>query len=61
MLKLTARRSVFAISDIKEGDVFSMKNIGLRRPGNGLPSEYFETILGKKSTKYFKKGELIEL
>ena len=61
MLKLTARRSIFAISDIKEGDVFSMKNIGLRRPGNGLPSEYFETILGKKSTKYFKKGELIEL
>ena len=61
MLKLTARRSVFAISDIKEGDVFSMKNIGLRRPGNGLPPEYFEIILGKKSTKYFKKGELIEL
>ena len=42
-------------------DVFSMKNIGLRRPGNGLPPEYFEIILGKKSTKYFKKGELIEL
>ena len=61
MLKLTARRSIFAISDIREGDEFSMKNIGLRRPGNGLPPEYFETVLGKKSTKYFKKGEPIEL
>ena len=61
VLKITARRSIFAISEIKEGDEFSMKNIGLRRPGNGLTPEYFEMVLGKKSTKYFKKGELIQL
>ena len=60
-LKITARRSVFAISEIKEGDVFTKKNIGLKRPGNGLPPEYFEVVLGRKSTKYFKKGELIQL
>ena len=61
VLKITARRSIFAISEIKEGDEFSMKNIGLRRPGNGLAPEYFGMVLGKKSTKYFKKGEPIEL
>jgi len=61
VLKITARRSIFAISEIKEGDEFSMKNIGLRRPGNGLTPEYFEMVLGKKSTKYFKKGEMIQL
>jgi sialic acid synthase SpsE len=61
VLKITARRSIFAISEIKEGDEFSMKNIGLRRPGNGLAPEYFEMVLGKKSTKYFKKGEMIQL
>ena len=61
VLKITARRSIFAISEIKEGDEFSMKNIGLRRPGNGLTPEYFEMVLGRKSTKYFKKGELIQL
>ena len=61
VLKITARRSIFAISEIKEGDEFSMKNIGLRRPGNGLAPEYFEMILGKKSTKYFKKGEMVQL
>ena len=60
-LKITARRSLFAISEIKEGDEFSMKNIGLRRPGNGLTPEYFEMVLGKKSTKYFKKGEMVQL
>ena len=61
VLKITARRSIFAISEIKEGDGFSMKNIGLRRPGNGLAPEYFEMVLGKKSTKYFKKGEMVQL
>ena len=61
VLKITARRSIFAISEIKEGDEFSMKNIGLRRPGNGLTPEYFEMVLGKKSTKYFKKGEMIQI
>ena len=61
VLKITARRSIFAISEIKEGDEFSMKNIGLRRPGNGLAPEYFEMVLGKKSTKYFKKGEMVQL
>ena len=61
VLKITARRSIFAISEIKEGDEFSMKNIGLRRPGNGLTPEYFEMVLGKKSTKYFKKGEMVQL
>ena len=61
VLKITARRSIFAISEIKEGDGFSMKNIGLRRPGNGLTPEYFEMVLGKKSTKYFKKGEMVQL
>ena len=61
VLKITARRSIFAISEIKEGDEFSMKNIVLRRPGNGLTPEYFEMVLGKKSTKYFKKGEMVQL
>ena len=61
VLKITARRSIFAISEIKDGDEFSMKNIGLRRPGNGLAPEYFEMVLGKKSTKYFKKGEMVQL
>jgi sialic acid synthase SpsE len=61
VLKITARRSIFAISEIKEGDEFSMKNIGLRRPGNGLAPEYFDMVLGKKSTKYFKKGEMIQI
>ena len=61
VLKITARRSIFAISEIKEGDEFSMKNIGLRRPGNGLAPEYFDMVLGKKSTKYFKKGEMVQL
>tara|TARA_Y100000741_G_scaffold364996_1_gene358328 strand:- start:2885 stop:3925 length:1041 start_codon:yes stop_codon:yes gene_type:complete len=60
-LKKTARRSVFAIDDIEQGEKFSIKNIGLRRPGNGMPPKNFKNILGKISSKSFKKGEMIEL
>jgi len=59
-LKKNARRSVFAIADIKEGEKFSIENIGLRRPGNGMPPKDFENILGKTSSKSFKKGEMIQ-
>ncbi|PJE51051.1 MAG: N-acetylneuraminate synthase [Candidatus Yanofskybacteria bacterium CG10_big_fil_rev_8_21_14_0_10_36_16] len=55
-----AAKSVVATKDIKKGDLFSEKNIGVKRPGNGLPPKYFNLILGKKSTKYIKKDTLIK-
>ena len=61
ILKKIARRSIFAISEIKQGDKFSIENIGLRRPGNGMAPKDFENVLGKISTKSFKKGEMIRL
>ena len=61
ILKKIARRSIFAISEIKQGDKFSIENIGLRRPGNGMSPNDFDNVLGKISTKSFKKGEMIRL
>ena len=60
-LKKTARRSIFAISEIKQGEKFSIENIGLRRPVNGMTPKDFKNILGKTSSKSFKKGEIIQL
>ena len=42
------RRSIFAIKDIKKGDLFSKKNIKRIRPGNGIPPFYYSLILGKQ-------------
>ena len=54
------RRSIFAIKDIKKGDLFSKKNIKRIRPGNGIPPSYYSLILGKKSPKNIDYGEPIK-
>lgn len=54
-----ARKSLVASIDIQRGAVFCEDNIAVKRPGNGIsPMEYWN-ILGKKSKRSFKKGDLI--
>ncbi len=50
------RRSIFAVKKIKKGDVFTINNIRIIRPSNGLEPKYYEKILGKKSKNNIKKG-----
>jgi len=59
--KILARRSIVALSDIKRGESFNQNNIGLRRPGNGLPAIMIEEIFGKKSAKKISKGNLLKI
>ena len=59
--KILARRSIVALSDIKQGESFNQNNIGLRRPGNGLPAVMIEEIFGKKSAKKISKGNLLKI
>ena len=59
--KILARRSVVALRDIKHGESFNQNNIGLRRPGNGLPAVMIEEIFGKKSTRKISKGNLLKI
>ena len=59
--KILARRSIVALSDIKQSESFNQNNIGLRRPGNGLPAIMIEEIFGKKSAKKISKGDLLKI
>jgi len=43
-----------------QGDIFSEKNLGLRRPGYGLPPKMIFELFGKKSKKEIMKGKLID-
>jgi len=59
--KILARRSVVALCDINQGELFDQNNIGPRRPGNGLSAIMIEEIFGKKSTKKISKGDLLKI
>jgi len=50
--------TVCAIADIKKGDVFSKKNIWVKRPGTGdIPAEKFNELIGKKATREIVRDE----
>lgn len=50
------RRSLFAVQDIKKGEIFTEENTRSIRPGNGLPPRHLESILGKKSSRNIARG-----
>jgi len=56
-MRLIARRSVVALRDIALGETLSAVNIGLRRPGGGLPPDMINKLLDLTSTRFIKKGE----
>lgn len=60
-MRLVARRSVVATADISKGEKLETRNIGLRRPGGGLPPDMIRDVMGLKAARYIKKGELISL
>ena len=58
-MKTIARRSIVSLDHIELGETLNENNIGLRRPGTGLPPKMFESILGKKARKKIKKFTII--
>lgn len=49
-------RSLFVAKDMKAGDVFTPENLRSVRPGCGLHTKYYESLLGKKIIKDAKLG-----
>ncbi|AJC88749.1 N-acetylneuraminate synthase [Campylobacter lari] len=55
------RKSLVAASPIKKGDFFTEKNLGVKRPGNGISPMEWDNIIGKVAEKNFDVDELIVL
>lgn len=53
-------RSLFAVKDIAEGELFTEENVKSIRPGNGLAPKYYKNIVGTQSRRDIKRGEPIE-
>jgi pseudaminic acid synthase len=49
-------RSLFAVKEIKAGEIFSEVNVRSIRPSYGLSPKYLKDILGKKATHDIEKG-----
>lgn len=49
-------RSLFAVKDVKAGEILTPENIRSIRPGIGLHTMHYEEILGKKATKDIERG-----
>ncbi len=49
-------RSLFVVADIAAGETLTPENIRSIRPGNGLHTMHYETVLGKKARTDLKKG-----
>lgn len=56
-----ARKSIVAKMDIKQGEVFTVDNITVKRPGNGISPMLWHEVLGKAASRDFEEDELIEL
>lgn len=53
------RRSLYAVKDIKAGDMISEENVRSIRPGYGLAPKYWDEIVGKVVRTAIKRGSAI--
>ena len=59
-MRTLARRSIVALSDIGKGELLTTGNIGMKRPGKGLPAALYETVLNLKATRSLARGSLLK-
>lgn len=53
------RRSIFAVENIKKGEIFTDANLRIIRPGYGIAPKYLKELIGKKSSREIIRGERI--
>ena len=57
---LKFRRSVFAVQEIKAGELLTEQNIRVIRPGCGMKPKYYQEALGKRALRDIERGEPFE-
>jgi len=56
-----ARKSLVAACPINIGEVFTEKNLTVKRPGTGLSPMLWDEVIGQESSRNYKADELIVL
>jgi len=50
------RRSLFVVSDVRRGDLFTEENVRSIRPGHGLHTRHLAEVLGKRAARDIERG-----
>lgn len=58
--KPIARKSIVASKAIKKGEIFTEKNLTVKRPGTGINPMQWDKMLGQTAIRDFEEDELIE-
>jgi len=56
---LQYRRSLYVVKDLKRGDTLTKENVRAIRPGLGLPTKYFDVVLGKTVKRDVHRGTAV--
>ena len=46
-MRVVARKGLVTTADIQVGELFDRTNLGIKKPGQGIPPEYFDLVLGR--------------
>ena len=59
--RIIARKSIVAARKIKRGEVFSEKNLAVKRPGKGISPMMWDNVVGQIAKQDFDFDDLIKL
>jgi N,N'-diacetyllegionaminate synthase len=60
-IKKLVRKSIVATNDIKKGEMFTIENIGCKRPEGGLTPKFWDKVISRKSKFFFKRDSFIKI
>lgn len=55
-MRKVCHRSITAIKNIKKNDLFTLENLALRRPDEGLRAREWDNVMGKRATRDIDVG-----
>ena len=55
------RRSIYVCKDIAEGEIFTVENLRIVRPGDGAPPNMLEEVIGRRARRGYRKGTALTL
>lgn len=58
--KVQARRSLWIVKNVEQGEEITALNVECLRPGIGLSPQYYDLIIGKKASRALSAGKPLE-